>query len=229
MVMKRLAAFLGSLLGIVALFLLLRVGHPDLAVETKESTWAPQGIRGLLTSNGMTALAFAAAAVVLFILALRPRPRTTPANFFDENEKRAIVAAIVSAEDRTSGEIRIHLEDRTEGDVLECARRVFEQLGMTQTAARNGVLLYLSVEDHRFAILGDEGIDRVVPPDFWEEIRTAMGERFAAGEFQKGIVGAIDRVGEKLHQFFPADRSDRNELLDEISIEEEGPDGPTKK
>jgi uncharacterized membrane protein len=220
MVMKRVAAFLGSLVGVVALFLLLRVGHPDIAAGDRETTWAPEGIRALMTPQGITALAFAVAAGILFIIALRPRPRTTPATFFDENEKRAIVAAIASAEDRTSGEIRIHLEDRTEGDVLESARRVFEQLGMTQTAARNGVLLYLSVEDHAYAILGDVGIDHVVPPNFWEEIRTRMGDRFREGEFQKGIVEAIDLVGEKLHTFFPAALADRNELSDEISIEE---------
>jgi uncharacterized membrane protein len=220
MVTNRLAAFLGSLIGVVALFLLLRVGHPDIGAGSRESSWAPEGIRALATAQGITALAFALAAGILFIIASRPRPRTTPATFFDENERRAIVGAIASAEDRTSGEIRIHLEDRTEGDVLDCARRVFEQLGMTQTAARNGVLLYLSVEDHAYAILGDEGIDRVVPPHFWEEIRTRMGERFHEGEFQKGIIEAIDQVGEKLHAFFPAERADRNELSDEISIEE---------
>ena len=219
--MNRVAAFLGSLVGVVALFLLMRVGHPDLAAGSRESSWAPHGIRALATPQGITALSFAVASVILFIIALRPRPRTTPANFFDENEKRAIVAAIVSAEDRTSGEIRIHLEDRSEEDVMNCARRVFEKLGMTQTAARNGVLLYLSVEDHAYAILGDEGIDRVVPPNFWEDIRAQMGERFRAGEFQKGIIEAIDQVGEKLHQFFPASLADRNELTDEISVEEE--------
>jgi uncharacterized membrane protein len=221
MVMNRVAAFLGSMLAIIALFLLLRAGHPDMATGSRESTWAPEGIRGLATSKGVTAMAFGLAAVVLFIIALRPKPRMTPATFFDENERRAIVAAIAAAEDRTSGEIRVHLEDRTEGEVLECAKRVFQELGMTETAARNGVLLYLSVLDHRFAILGDEGIDRVVPPFFWEDIRNEMSERFTAGEFQKGFIEAIDRIGEKLHQFFPADRADRNELPDAISIEEE--------
>jgi uncharacterized membrane protein YgcG len=219
--MSRFAAFLGSMLGIVALFLLLRVGHPDIAAESRETSWAPEGIRGLATAKGVTALSCAVASAMLFIIALRPKPRTTPATFFDEAERQAIVAAIAAAEDRTSGEIRVHLEDRTVGDVLDCARRVFQELGMTQTAARNGALLYLSVEDHRFAIVGDEGIDRVVPPQFWEDIRNEMAERFAAGEFQKGIVEAIDRIGEKLHQFFPAGRADRNELPDAISIEEE--------
>jgi uncharacterized membrane protein len=219
--MNRVAAFLGSMLAIIALFLLLRVGHPDIATESRESSWAPEGIRGLATARGVTALSCAVASAILFIIALRPKPRTTPATFFDENERQAIVAAIAAAEDRTSGEIRVHLEDRTEGDPLECARRVFQELGMIQTAARNGVLVYLSVEDHRFAILGDEGIDRVVPPNFWEEIRNEMAERFAAGEFQKGTVEAIDRIGEKLHQFFPADRADRNELTDAISIEKD--------
>jgi len=221
MVMNRIAALLGAMLAIVALFLLLRVGHPEIATGAEESTWAPHGIRALATPAGLTAIAFAAASLVLFILALRPRKRTSPATFFDESEKYAIREAIAAAEDRTSGEIRIHLERRTEGDVLDCARRVFEGIGMTQTTARNGVLLYLSVEDHRYAILGDEGIDRVVPQDFWDEIRNQLGERFKSDEFERGIVEAVNAVGEKLHRFFPIDHADRNELPDEISIDED--------
>jgi uncharacterized membrane protein len=220
MVMKRIAAILGILSAITALVLLVRVGHPEIATGAQESSWAPQGIHGLGTPRGITALSFAGASLILLILALQPRKRATPATFFDEEERQAIRRAIAAAEDRTSGEIRVHLQRCTPGDALDAARSVFEKIGMTRTAARNGVLIYLSVEDHRFAILGDEGIDRVVPENFWGEIRTRMGEKFQEDRFAEGIVEAVEAVGENLHRFFPVDHADRNELSDEISMEE---------
>jgi uncharacterized membrane protein len=90
---------------------------------------------------------------------------------------------------------------------------------MDATAARNGVLVYLSVDDHRFAIVGDEGIDQVVPDGFWDEIKDGMQARFGDGEFAEGIVEAVAKVGEKLQSYFPYQNGDVNELSDEISTD----------
>ncbi|MFQ5693423.1 MAG: TPM domain-containing protein, partial [Nitrospinota bacterium] len=70
----------------------------------------------------------------------------------------------------------------------------------------------------RFAILGDEGINRVVPENFWEDVKDLMAERFREGDFGGGMVQGIARVGEKLHEFFPWQSDDVNELSDEISF-----------
>ena len=81
-------------------------------------------------------------------------------NFLSDQEQANILAAISDAESHTSGEIRLHLESRCRGDVLDRAAVVFETLAMHKTSLRNGVLFYLATEDRKFAILGDGGIMR---------------------------------------------------------------------
>ncbi len=213
----------GALCAIAALVVVLRAGHPELTTGPADSTWAPEGVRSLATPAGLLGLALAAAAIGLLTAAARPGRRASPRTFFDAAERRAITEAIAAAESRTAGEIRVHVERRTAGEPLEAARRVFVEIGMTRTAARTGVLVYLSVEDHAFAIVGDEGIDRVVPPDFWEEIRARMAARFGEGRFAPGVVEAVAQVGEKLRLHFPVPPGDRDELSNALSIEDEAP------
>ncbi len=79
-------------------------------------------------------------------------------------------------------------------------------LGMDKTSEHNGVLIYLAYEDHKFAIIGDRGINKVVPPDFWETTKVAMKAHFAGGNIAEGLVAGISLVGEKLAIFFPPDQ-----------------------
>ncbi len=140
-------------------------------------------------------------------------------NFFSAEQKSAIVKAIQEAEKNTSGEIRVHIEDRCfKKDVLDCATKAFRKLRMHQTAARNGVLFYLSLRSRRFAIIGDEGIDKCVPEDFWNEVKDVLAAHFAKGEFTEGLVAGIRLAGEKLQEFFPYQTDDVNELPDDISF-----------
>lgn len=139
-------------------------------------------------------------------------------DFFSKNEEDTIVQAIADAEKNTSGEIRVHVENHSEKPPLERAQEVFHLLGMDATAARNGVLFYLGVADHTFAIIGDEGIDKVVEPDFWNCTRDVVIERFKQKRFKDGLVEGILRAGERLKQYFPySDKGDENELPNEIS------------
>ncbi|MGE5599315.1 MAG: TPM domain-containing protein [Bacteroidota bacterium] len=140
-----------------------------------------------------------------------------PHHFFSRWEKRRITDAIAAAEGRTSGEIRVHVESACGGDPVRRAQQVFAALGMDRTAARNGVLIYLAVEERRFAIIGDEGIDRVVPPGFWQETKDAMADHFRAGRFAEGVVHGVSSAGEHLARYFPREADDANELTDEIS------------
>lgn len=138
---------------------------------------------------------------------------------FSDEERKQIVAAIRTAENQTSGEIQVHIENHCRGDVLDRAAEVFETLKMYQTAQRNGVLFYLAVSDHKFAILGDAGINRVVPINFWESIKDHMTARFRLGEFTLGLIDGIHRAGEQLATHFPHQGDeDENELSDEISF-----------
>lgn len=141
----------------------------------------------------------------------------TPRHFFSDEESRRIVEAIRAAESGTTGEIRVRLERRTKGPVLEAARAVFHRLKMDRTDARNGVLIYLSLQDHAFAIFGDAGVDAVVGGAGWNAIRDRMAARFRKGQFADGVTDAVRDVGAVLAKHFPAAPGDRNELSDDLS------------
>ena len=140
--------------------------------------------------------------------------------FFNEEEKNKILQAIKDAEDNTSGEIRLHLDSKCKGDVLPQGIKIFQRLKMHKTALRNGTLIFLAVDDKKFAIVGDEGINKIVDENFWDDVRDIMQASFKKNEFAPGIVAAILRIGEKLKEFFPHQEDDVNELPDEISIGE---------
>jgi uncharacterized membrane protein len=130
-----------------------------------------------------------------------------------------IVAAVGAAERETSGEIRIHIEPKAiGGDARYVAERTFERLGMTKTALRNGVLLFIASEERVFAIVGDKGIDEKVPAGFWDSIAEKLTLRFGSGEFTEGIVEAIMAAGQQLKTYFPCAADDVNELSDDIDI-----------
>ena len=143
--------------------------------------------------------------------------RLHPRHFFTEEEKHHIVKAIHKAESETSGEIRVYLGAKGKDEVMKRARKVFEKLGMTKTKHRNGVLIFLSLEDKRFAILGDKGIHEKLPVDFWDGIVKHMSQRFKEDRFAEGIQEAILMAGEKLKRHFPKEPGDVNELPDNIS------------
>ena len=140
-------------------------------------------------------------------------------NFFSKEEKQQIKEAIAAAELNTSGEIRLHMEGKCTIDVLDRAAYIFEKLEMNKTDLRNGVLFYLAVHDHKFAILGDAGINKLVPPNFWDEIKETMLGYFKEGKFIDGLSRGILMAGEQLKMNFPYSGDDVNELSDEISFD----------
>jgi uncharacterized membrane protein len=139
--------------------------------------------------------------------------------FFSKEQKENILAAVREAENATSGEIRVHLETYCDEDVLDRAAWIFKKLGMHKTALRNSVLFYLAVHDRKFAILGDSGINAVVPAGFWDEIKAKMLGHFREGRFSEGISEGIIMAGNQLKEHFPCKSDDKNELDDEISFD----------
>ena len=95
-------------------------------------------------------------------------------DFFTKEEGDRVIAAIRIAETNTSGEIRVHIEAKCKGDILKQAQKTFKKLGMQKTAARNGVLFFIAPERRGFAIVGDEGIDAVVPENFWDDVKNIL-------------------------------------------------------
>jgi uncharacterized membrane protein len=139
--------------------------------------------------------------------------------FLAKIDQQRIVEAIGTAENQTSGEIRVHVQPRAGGDIRNVAERTFERLGMTKTVLRNGVLLFIACEEQRFVILGDQGINERVPAGFWDEIAAKLKTRFRAGDFTEGIVEAIHSAGHELREFFPRATDDVNELANDINVE----------
>ena len=138
-------------------------------------------------------------------------------DFLTKEEEQEIVQAISKSEKNTSGEIRVHIENHTEKPPLERAQEVFHLLGMDATDLRNGVLFYVGVSDHTFAIIGDEGIDKVVEDDFWDCTRDIVISNFKEKKFKDGLVAGILRAGERLEKYFPFADGDKDELSNEIS------------
>ena len=143
---------------------------------------------------------------------------TAAKDFFSKQDQEDIKQAIMNAELDTSGEIRVHIENTCSGDVLDRAAFVFRQLGMQKTVLRNGVLLYLSVKNRRFAIIGDSGINKVVPDTFWDDIKANMLTHFREDHFTDGLIQAITSTGIQLKMHFPHQRDDVNELSDDLSF-----------
>ena len=142
-----------------------------------------------------------------------------PERLFSEADRENIIAAIRSAEQETSGEIQVHIENHCGASVLDRAAEVFETLKMHKTRERNAVLFYLAVEDHQFAVLGDCGINAVVEEDFWEKIKEQMVQDFKMAQFTEGLCKGIAACGTKLKTHFPYnEEGDINELPDEISF-----------
>ncbi len=139
-------------------------------------------------------------------------------SFFTAEQQASIVNAIAEAEKNTSGEIRVHLENKCTAEVLDRAAQVFAKLNMHKTKERNGVLFYLATEDHKFAILGDAGVNAKTGPDFWDVIKAGMAEEFSKGNFTEGLVNGILKAGEQLKVHFPYQSDDVNELPNEISF-----------
>ena len=138
-------------------------------------------------------------------------------DFLTAKQEQALIETIKISEKNTSGEIRVHIEKFTEKSPMDRALEVFYLLEMDKTELRNGILIYVAVESKKIAIIGDEGINSLVPENFWNEEITLLVSHFKDSNFTKGLELAILKIGEKLKQFFPYQKNDSNELSDEIS------------
>lgn len=138
-------------------------------------------------------------------------------SFLSSEEEFEIIATIRQVESQTSGEIRVHIEKSSNQSVDDRAKDIFHALKMDNTIQKNGVLIYISVENKTFGIYGDKGIDNCVATTFWNDTRDAIQYHFKKGEFAKGIIQGIETAGEALKHHFPWKQKDQNELSDEIS------------
>lgn len=139
-------------------------------------------------------------------------------NLFSNEEKNSIINAIKKAETNTSAEIKVHIESRCKKETLDRAAEVFDMLEMQKTKLRNGILIYVAINSKKCAILGDAGINMVVPDGFWDDCYSILKENFSKEDYSKGIATVIEKCGEVFSHYFKYTSDDVNELSDDISF-----------
>lgn len=114
-----------------------------------------------------------------------------------------LLAAIRSAEAKTTGEIRVLVARHRAPEPIPAAQHYFDKLGMAASAHRNGVLIFFAPQSRRFAVIGDKAVHEKCGDAFWAEVARAMEQYFRAGKFTDGLVHGVDRAGELLARHFP--------------------------
>ena len=142
------------------------------------------------------------------------------ADFIPSEGQRRIAAAITAAERHTTGEICVHVTPRCRGNVMKRATRTFDRLHLYTTKHRNAVLIFIAYEARKLAILGDTGINDVVPEGFWDGEVEELTRYLKAGRPVDGLCEVIAHMGERLSQYFPGERDDENELSNEVSFDD---------
>jgi uncharacterized membrane protein len=199
----------GVLAVVVAVFSLRELVAPRTQVWTVWTTTA-------LAMLGMLAIALWVTGA--FIASRMHRARRDRVHTFLSGEERArVLDAVKQFENRTSGEIRVHLAEHSYGEPTLTAVRTFEKLGMTRTRDRNGVLIFVSVRDRRVAVIGDAGIHEKVQEVFWTGVVRSIERELVKGRHVEGLVKGIEMSGARLAEYFPHRADDRNELADSIS------------
>ena len=141
----------------------------------------------------------------------------TARNFFVKEQQQMLVNAIVSAELKTSGEIRLHINNFCFGNELKAAQKVFNKLSMHKTNERNGVLIYISVLSRKIAVFGDEGIHQKLGNAFWQVVVDNLIIKFRQNKKAEALSECILELGEQLGKYFPRNSNDVNELPNTIS------------
>lgn len=144
--------------------------------------------------------------------------------FLSEQQMASLVEAIQTAEDQSTGEIRVHIDNTTadvsdvKQDNAKVAFEVFKTLCMEKTAERNAVLFHVNFEQKYLTIIGDEGIHAKVRQNFWDTVHDDITAEFAAGRYFEGLRDGILKTGIELKKHFPITGSNPNELPNEITF-----------
>ena len=142
------------------------------------------------------------------------------ADFIPSEGQRRIADAITAAERHTTGEICVHVTPSCRGNVYKRAVKKFNKLHLYTTKRRNAVLIFIAYEARKFAILGDIGINDVVPEGFWDQESEELGKYLKAGRPVDGLCEIIARIGDRLSEYFPGERDDENELSNEVTFDD---------
>jgi len=139
--------------------------------------------------------------------------------FLGKLDAAAVEAAIHRAEGKTTGEVRVSIAGFFHGDPRRLAERAFRRLGMGGPRDHNGVLIFVAPGRRRVVVLGDAGIHALVGQAFWQDVATQLARELRSGDATKGLVRAVEAVGEELARHFPPGAGPNvNELPDTIDF-----------
>lgn len=145
---------------------------------------------------------------------------------------KSVLARLATAVDQSEathrGEIRIFIETSLPNGYLwstipttqlvrQRAVNMFGKLRVWDTEDNSGVLIYLLLAEKRLEIVADRGLDSRVPSDTWSNLSLDMSSAFKAGDYELGLMVAIDKLTKLLQLHFPlvAGQSNPNELPNE--------------
>lgn len=145
-------------------------------------------------------------------------------NFVDDDDLLRISAKIKEMEKATAGEICVSIKEKRKfperkKSLRELAEQEFYKLGVANTRDKTGILIFLLLEDRKFYILADSGINEKVDPAAWDKIKDEIQGMFRKGEFSKGLIFGVDEVGKILAQHFPIKEDDTNELSNKVALD----------
>lgn len=139
-------------------------------------------------------------------------------SFLTDQQIASLVEAIQSAEEHSTGEIRVHIDSNTENDNAKTAFKIFEKLCLNQTVEKNAVLFHVNFEQKYLTIIGDTGIHEKVHQSYWNHLHDYITAEFAKGNYYKALKSAILETGLELKKYFPVTGENPNQLSNEITF-----------
>ena len=101
-------------------------------------------------------------------------------------------------------------------EVEEAALGAFFRRGINDTIDHTGILLYISLFEHKVRVIADKGISEKVDQLVWQEIVDTIISGIHEKRQGTAVAAAVDRCGQILERYFPVKPGDRNELSDSI-------------
>lgn len=141
----------------------------------------------------------------------------------NDDELLRISKKIKEKEKITSGEIVVSVKEKSpfafkKKSIKELAEEEYDRIGINKTRDNTGILLYMILDRREFYILADSAINQKVNVEVWDSIKLKMESFFKEGEFCKGIVNAVDEVGNILSNHFPIKPDDTNEISNKVIV-----------
>lgn len=107
---------------------------------------------------------------------------------------------------------------RLEEAVRERAVRAFFEKKLYRTREETGILIFISILEHKVWILGDRGINERIDPLVWQTLAVELAGKIRSGHAFDGLCAVIEKLGGVLGEHFPKSADDTNELPDEMIV-----------